>query len=114
MDTLLPALIALAILGFIVASLWKVFAKAGQPGWACLVPIYNIIVLLNIAGKPAWWVVLFFIPVANFIAAILVSLAVAQNFGKSAGFGIGLAFIPFVFYPMLAFGDAQYQGAPTA
>lgn len=114
MDTLLPALIALAILGFIVASLWKVFAKAGQPGWACLVPIYNIIVLLNIAGKPAWWVVLFFIPVANFIAAILVSLAVAQNFGKSAGFGIGLAFIPFVFYPMLAFGDAQYQGAPAA
>lgn len=114
MDTLLPALIALAILGFIVASLWKVYAKAGQPGWACLVPIYNIIVTLNIAGKPAWWVVLFFIPVANFIAAILVSLAVAQNFGKSAGFGIGLAFIPFVFYPMLAFGDAQYQGAPAA
>lgn len=110
MDQILPLIIALAIAGLIVASLWKVFSKAGKPGWACLVPIYNIIVLLDIAGKPAWWIILFFIPLANAIAGILVGLAVAQRFGKGGGFGIGLALLPFIFYPILAFSDAEYQG----
>jgi hypothetical protein len=110
MENLIPALIALAFVGLIIASMWMVFAKAGKPGWACLVPIYNIIVLLEIAGKPIWWIVLFFIPVANLIATILVALGIAQKFGKGAGFGIGLAFLPMIFYPILAFGDAQYQG----
>jgi hypothetical protein len=109
MENLIPALIALAFVGLIIASMWMVFAKAGKPGWACLVPIYNIIVLLEIAGKPIWWIVLFFIPVANLIATILVALGIAQKFGKGAGFGIGLAFLPMIFYPILAFSDAQYQ-----
>jgi hypothetical protein len=92
-----------------IAGLWKVFEKAGEPGWAAIVPIYNIIVLLKIAGRPLWWVILLFIPVVNFIIAIMVSLDIAKRFGKSAGFGIGLALLGFIFYPILGFGDARYN-----
>ncbi len=94
----------------IIASMWKVFVKAGKPGWASLIPIYNVIVLLEIAGKPIWWIIMFFIPFVNFIAAFLVMIPLAEKFGKGAGFGIGLALLPFVFFPMLAFGDAEYRG----
>jgi len=103
-------LVYLAIIILLFASLWKTFAKAGQPGWACIVPIYNLIVLLQIADKPIWWIVLYLIPIVNIIIPILVSIAIAENFGKGAGFGIGLAFLPIIFYPILAFGDAQYSG----
>ena len=69
---------------------------------------------MKIAGKPLWWIILFLIPSVNFVISILVSLGVAEKFGKSGGFGIGLAFLPFIFYPMLGFGDAQYVGPKTA
>jgi hypothetical protein len=108
------AVILVIYLAFFVAffaGLWVTFAKAGKPGWASIIPIYNMIVLLEIAGKPLWWLLLFFIPFVNFVIAILVQLDVAKNFGKGAGFGLGLAFLPFIFYPILGFGDAQYQGA---
>jgi len=93
----------------IVAALWKVFTKAGKPGWACLIPIYNIIVLLEIAGKPVWWIILFLIPLVNLVVGILVSISIAQNFGKGTGFALGLVFLPFIFYLILGFGDAQYM-----
>jgi uncharacterized membrane protein YhaH (DUF805 family) len=102
-------LIWLAVLVLVIASLWKIFEKAGKPGWAAIVPIYNIIVLLEIVRKPLWWIVLFLIPCVNFIAAVLIALELAKVFGKSAGFAVGLIFLPFIFYPMLAFGDARYQ-----
>ena len=102
-------LIQLAILIGIIAGFWKVFEKAGKPGWAAIIPIYNLIVLLEIAGKPIWWIVLFLIPFVNFIIAILVGIDVAKNFGKGTGFGIGLALLGFIFYPILGFGDAKYQ-----
>ena len=105
-------LVWLAIVVLLVAAMWKVFVKAGKPGWAAIVPIYNIVVLCEIAGKPAWWVVLFFIPFVNFIVAILLAIAVAKNFGKGGGFAAGLILLPFIFYPMLGFGDARYQ--PTS
>ncbi len=106
-------IIYLAVVGLIVASMWKVFVKAGHPGWAAIVPVYNLFILVQIAGKPTWWLVLFFIPIANFIALVLIGIGVAQAFGKSSGFGLGLAFLAPIFYPMLAFSDAQYQGAPA-
>ncbi|MGH1345377.1 MAG: DUF5684 domain-containing protein [Nannocystales bacterium] len=109
MGDLIAALVQLAIVIVVVAGFWKVFAKAGQPGWACLVPFYNVYVMLQIANKPTWWLVLFFIPVANFIAAILVNIAIAEKFGKSTGFGVGMAFLSFIFVPILGFGDAQYN-----
>lgn len=102
-------LVMLAVTLLVVASMWKIFVKAGKPGWAAIVPIYNFIVLLEIAGKPAWWIVLFIIPVVNFVIAIVLSIALAKKFGKGVGYGLGLAFLGVVFYPMLAFGDAQYD-----
>lgn len=113
---MLGNLIALAAVIAVFAGIWKVFTKAGKPGWAAIVPIYNVIVLLQITGKPLWWIVLFFIPIANLVAIILVSLTLAEKFGKGAGFGVGLAFLGFIFFPILGFSDAQYQGgtAPAA
>lgn len=102
-------LIWLAIIVVVMAGWWKTFSKAGQPGWGCLIPIYNVIVLLQIAGRPLWWIILFFIPFVNFVVGIVVSIDVARNFGKGPGFGLGLAFLPFIFYPILGFGDAQYR-----
>ncbi len=104
----LLAFVGLAIALMMIASMWKVFTKAGQPGWAVLVPVYNIMILLKITGKPTWWLALFFVPVANFVVMIMIVIALAKSFGKSTGFGLGMLFFGFVFYPILGFGDAQY------
>ena len=103
-------LVGLVFAVLILASIWKVFTKAGKPGWTCLIPIYNVIVLLEIAGKPLWWIVLFLVPLVNLIVCILAYISLAQNFGKGTGFALGLVFLPFIFFPILGFGDAQYAG----
>ena len=110
----LGTLIYLAVVALMIISMWKVYAKAGKPGWASIIPIYNIIVLLEIVGKPLWWVVLLFIPVVNLVIIILLYVELAKVFGKSAGFGVGLAFLGFIFFPILAFSDATYGGASSA
>jgi hypothetical protein len=102
--------VSLAVMVIVIAAMWKVFQKAGQPGWAAIIPIYNIIVLLKIAGKPIWWIILFLIPLVNIVIAFIVALGVAQKFGKGTGFALGLFFLSPIFYPILAWGDAQYQG----
>ena len=102
-------IILLAIIVFQIAAWWKMFEKAGKPGWAAIVPIYNIFVLIQIAGKPGWWIILCLIPIVNIIVWLLVSLGVAQNFGKGTLFGIGLFLLAVIFYPILGFGDDQYQ-----
>lgn len=107
-------LIYLAIIVLIIAGMWKVFVKAGKPGWACIVPIYNFIVLLEIAGRPMWWIVLMFIPFVNFVVLILIGIDIAKTFNKGTGFGLGLAFLGFIFYPILGFGDATYTKPATA
>ena len=107
--------VELALLVLFLAGLWRVFQKAGKPGWAAILPIYNLIVLLEITGKPIWWFVLYFIPVVNLVPLFLVSIELARRFGKGTGFGIGLAVLGFIFYPLLGFGDDRYQGgAPPA
>jgi hypothetical protein len=103
-------LIELVLVVAALAGLWKTFEKAGRPGWEGIVPIYNLVIMLQIIGKPLWWIVLFFIPIVGLVAAILVGIAFAEKFGKGAGFGVGLALLPFVFYPILGFGDAQFVG----
>ncbi|MCE9518362.1 MAG: DUF5684 domain-containing protein [Verrucomicrobia bacterium] len=104
----------LAIVILVIAGVWKTFTKAGQPGWACLVPFYNIIVLLQIVGKPLWWIILMLIPFVNFIIAIIVMVELAKKFGKGVGFALGLVFLGFIFFPILGFGDARYQGSAAA
>ncbi|UKJ08953.1 DUF5684 domain-containing protein [Solitalea lacus] len=110
--TLSPSviLIYLAVIAVTILIYWKIFTKAGKPGWAALIPIYNLIVLLEIIGRPAWWVILLLIPFVNFIILIIVSIDLAKSFGKSTLFGIGLAFFTIIFGAILAFGDAAYQG----
>ena len=107
-------ILVIAVCVAMIAGMWKVFVKAGQPGWGCLVPIYNVILLLGMAGKPTWWIVLFLIPLVSLVAAVLVSIEIAKKFGQGTGYGLGLAFLPMFFYPMLGFGSAQYQGAKPA
>ena len=107
-------IVLFAILVFVIASMWKVFTKAGQPGWAAIIPIYNTIVLLEIAGKPLWWLILLLIPFVSIVFLILVCISLAERFGKGAGFGVGLALLGIIFFPILAFGDARYQGASSA
>jgi hypothetical protein len=106
---MIAGLVWLAVIVLVIASFWVVFTKAGHPGWACIVPIYNIIILLQIARKPLWWIILMLIPLVNIVIGILVVIEIAKNFGKSSGFGIGLLVLPFIFYPILAWGDARYQ-----
>jgi hypothetical protein len=107
-------LIWLVLVILAIAGVWKTFSKAGEPGWAAIIPIYNIYVMLKIAGRPAWWlVVILLIPLVNLIMLIIVAIDIAKAFGKGAGFGLGLALLGFIFFPILGFGDAQYQGAPN-
>jgi hypothetical protein len=107
---IIPLIINLVLILFFVVVFWKIFTKAGQPGWAAIVPIYNIIVLLQIAGKPVWWIILLLIPLVNIIIMILVIAGLAKNFGKGTGFTVGLILLGIIFYPILAFGSAEYQG----
>ncbi len=104
--------LALALLQII--AVWKVFEKANKPGWACIIPIYNIIVLLEIVGKPIWWVFLFLIPGVNLVFAIWTVNLLSKSFGHSEGFTVGLLLLPIIFYPILGFGAATYQGPSAA
>lgn len=105
----LIGLISFAFAILMVVSMWKIFTKAGKPGWASLIPIYNLIVCLEIGRKPMWWIFLFLIPFANLVAAFVLLQGLAEAFGKGTGFTLGLIFLPFIFFPLLAFGDARYQ-----
>jgi len=107
-------LFVLAIILFLIASLWRVFSKAGKPGWLVLVPIVNAYVLLKIAGRPGWWLILLIIPLVNLIISVLVSIDLAKTFGKGTGFGLGLAFLGPIFYPILGFGSATYSKPASA
>ncbi len=105
------------IVGMVIG--WKVFVKAGAPGWGIIVPIYNMVLMCRIGGKPGWWAILFFIPVIWFIPAVLVPLGMAKNFGKGIGFAIALMIPAINLIPlaMLAFGDVQFSeegAAPQA
>lgn len=107
---MLVFLITIPVAVLAIAGMWMVFTKAGEPGWASIVPIYNVIVLLKIADKPLWWILLLLIPFVNIVIGFIVLIDVAHNFGKSTGFGVGLALLGFIFFPILGFGDAQYKG----
>lgn len=100
----------LAIVVLVIVGFWKVFTKAGQPGWASIIPIYNLYILTKIAGKPWWWVILCFIPIVTIIATAVISIGVAKSFGKGTAYGLGLWLMAPIFYPILGFSDAEYQG----
>lgn len=103
------AIICVVICLLSIFGLALTFAKAGKRSWGAFIPIYNIIILLQIARRPFWWLFLSLIPVVNVVVAIVVSIDIARAFGKGPGFGWGLAFLGFIFFPILGFGGASYE-----
>jgi hypothetical protein len=111
-------IIYIAIIVLEIAALWKLFVKAGQPGWAAIIPIYNLYVLLKVIGRPPWWLALFFVgvivPFVGWILlvviGIIVAIDLAKSFAKSSGFAVGLFFLNFIFVPILGFGESRYVG----
>lgn len=108
---LVLAFVWLAICIFLIVANWKLFQKAGEPGWASIIPIYNALVFLKIVGRPWWWLFLMCIPFLGIIFGFIVCIDLAKSFGKDVVFGIGLAILGIVFIPILAFGNAKYVGA---
>ncbi len=96
------------IIILIYASLWRIFKKAGEKGWHALIPIYNLVIMCHIIKKEPSLVFLFFIPIMNFIALATITNGMAKVFGRSTGFSVGLFFLPFIFFPILAFGENEY------
>ena len=115
-------IVYIAIIVFEVAALWKVFVKAGQPGWAAIIPIYNLYILLKVIGRPAWWLLLFIVgiivPFVGWILLIVISIVIAidlaKSFAKSSGFAVGLFLLTFIFVPILGFGESRYAGPAAA
>ena len=105
--------VELAMLLLLIAAWWRIFEKAGEPGWAAIVPIYNGLVALKIAGKTMWWILLLLIPVVGIVFGFIVIVSIAKRFGKGVGFALGMIFLFPIFYPILGFGSAKYQGAPA-
>lgn len=122
----IASLVGLVLLVIVLVSMWKLFTKAGKPGWAALVPIYNLIVFAEVVGRPAWMpltvvVVSSLLSLIPFVGLLIILAASAflandlsKSFGKSTGFTVGLVLLPIVFYPMLAFGSAKYVGPVAA
>ena len=100
----------LVIIVVMLASLWKTFEKMGQPGWYGIIPIFNFCVIAKLAGRDWWWGLLIIIPCIGWVFQIILLNDLSKLFSKGVGYTIGLIFLPFIFFPMLAFGSAQYQG----
>ena len=93
-----------------VIPYWVIFTKAGQPGWPALIPIYSTYILLKVIGRPGWWLLLFLIPIVNFVILIIILNDLSKSFGHGAGFTVGLIFLSIIFFYILAFGSSTYQG----
>ena len=106
--------LTLIVLAICLAGWWKLFVKAGHPGWACLIPFYNIYILLKIAGRPGWWLILFIIPLVNIVINLVVAIDIAKAFGQSGVFGFFLNFLlGGIGYLILGFGNYRYLGPQT-
>ena len=104
-------LFIIAIAVIYIAAQWRVYQKAGKPGWAAIIPIYNVLILLEIIGKPWWWILLLlFVPIVNIVLAVWMVNLLSKSFGQGVGFTLGLLFLGFIFYPILAFGNYEYKG----
>lgn len=110
-------IVYIAVIVLEIAALWKVFVKAGQPGWAAIIPIYNLYVLLKVIGRPGWWLLLFLLGIVPFVGwiavlvlGIIIAIDLAKSFAKSGAFAVGLFLLNFIFVPILGFGDSSYVG----
>jgi hypothetical protein len=104
-------LFQLALVGVQVAGMWTVFEKANYAGWKAIIPIYNLYVMLQIGENRWWWLLLLVVPVVNLYAVYKIHAGVARSFGRGIGFGLGLAFLGILFFPLMGFGDYQYRNS---
>lgn len=114
-STYMVVVIGIAVLQII--AMWKVFEKAGQKGWKAIIPIYNMVILFKIAGLSPWLLLVYLagiIPFVGWIAALVLNVVtctkLSNAYGKGGGFAVGLFFLPTIFYMILGFGKAEYQG----
>jgi hypothetical protein len=105
---LILLLITLFIMIIPIIAMWKLYEKANKPGWAAIVPVYNLIVFMQIIGKPWWWILLWMIPYINIIWVIWGWNLMVKRFGKSEGFTVGVILLGIIFIPILAFGNSKY------
>ena len=94
----------------LLAASWQIFEKAGCPGWACLIPFYNLYQEFLFVFGNGWYFLWLFVPIVNVVVAVWLSLSLARAFGKSTGYGVGLLLLPWFFQVALGFGDAKYSG----
>jgi hypothetical protein len=104
----------LGIVVVLIAAYWRIFAKAGRPGWASLVPIYNVVTLLHITGRSGWWTLGMFVPLLNIFVVLRLVFELAGAFGRGLGFGFGLLLLSPIFVPVLGFGESRYVGRGAA
>jgi hypothetical protein len=107
---LISYVIVFAVIVLFIAAEWVIFSKAGKPGWAAIIPIYNTFVFLQVVGRPLWWFILLLIPFVNIVVGIIVINDLSKSFGHKIGFTLGLLFLSIIFFPILAFGGSQYVG----
>lgn len=107
------ALIMVIVAIIMIVSYWKIFTKAGKPGWASLIPFYNLYTMFEVAGMSGWMFLLLLVPVANVVVMIMMSINLAKAFGKTGGFVVGLILLGVIFFPILAFGNAKYIGTSS-
>jgi hypothetical protein len=107
-------IVILAAYVFFAATFWRLFTKAGRPGWEGLIPIYSAYVVLKIVGRPGWWLVLYLVPIVNIVILIIVAIDLSKSFGHGGGFAVGLILLSVIFYPILAFGSSRYVGPAAA
>jgi hypothetical protein len=104
----LSSLVSLGLTVVLIVAVWRIFAKAGLPGWVSLIPIYNLVKMLQLTGRSGWWILGMFVPFLNFFVAIRLVFDLARAFGRGVGFGFGLLLLSPIFIPILGFGDARY------
>ncbi len=107
-------IIYLAIIIVAIAGMWKTFEKAGKPGWAAIIPIYNIYIMIEIVGKPTIWLLWLLIPCVNIVFMVWLYNLISKSYGKEEGFTVGLILLGFIFWPILGFGSAKYLGPSAA
>ena len=111
--SIVPTIISLVLCVLVLVCMWIIFRKANKPGWAAIVPFYNLYVMFEITWGSGWRFLLMLIPIYNIILSIQTQIRLAKAFGKGGGFAAGLIFLPYIFIPILAFSGAAYQGVPV-
>lgn len=113
-SSLISLVIALVIALFYLVATWRIFTKAGKPGWAVIIPIYSTIVLLGIIGRPWWWLLLLLIPFVGLVVGIIIINDLSKSFGHGLGYTLGLLFLSLIFIPVLGYGGSRYVGPAAA